>query len=155
MLSGNLFESWPNRRHDRQSLRRRTARSTILVGGSGCALLRRRNRFDDVGNLGNPGNRRNLFRQGFEEAADIALTIVGEPRALMPVYLPDLPKPVTPKIELSEGERRWAPHLRAWRKTDLGFSEFCHQEGLDPDAMRKALAKHLKRAKQRVEEQRQ
>ena len=77
-----------------------------------------------------------------------------EPPALMPVYLPDLPKPGTPKIELSEGERRWAPHLRAWRKTDLGFSEFCRQEGLDPASMRKALAKHLKRAKRRVEEQR-
>jgi integrase len=77
-----------------------------------------------------------------------------EPPALMPVYLPDLPKPVTPKIELSEGEQRWTPHLRAWRKTKLGLPEFCSQEGLDPAAMRKALARHFKRARQQVEEQR-
>ena len=53
--------------------------------GGGCALRLRRNRFDDVGNLGNPGNRRNLLGQGFEEVADIALTILRDAPAPPPL----------------------------------------------------------------------
>ena len=72
---------------------------------------------------------------------------------MTPVCLPDSPIPVTPEIELSEEEERWAPHLRAWRKTNLGLLESYRQEGLDEAATREALAKPFNRAKQQVKEQ--
>ena len=51
-------------------------------------------------------------------------------------------------------KRRWAPHIRAWRKTRLKLSAFCEQEGLDPEAMRKAIARHVQHAKEKLREDR-
>ncbi|MGI9449610.1 MAG: hypothetical protein ACR2QH_03030, partial [Geminicoccaceae bacterium] len=65
------------------------------------------------------------------------------------------PDPAPKKRQVvSEEDQRWTPHICAWRKTKLKLPEFCHQEGLNPAAMRKALTRHFKRAKQERQEQR-
>ncbi|MEM8948917.1 MAG: tyrosine-type recombinase/integrase [Pseudomonadota bacterium] len=55
---------------------------------------------------------------------------------------------------VSEEDQRWTSHIYAWRKTKLKLPAFCHREGLDPAAMRRALARHFKRAKRERQEQR-
>jgi hypothetical protein len=50
----------------------------------------------------------------------------------------------------SEKDRRWAPRIRAWRRSRLKLSAFCEQEGLDPEAMRKAIARHVQHAKEEL-----
>lgn len=64
------------------------------------------------------------------------------------------PKPalLSPQ-ELSEEERRWLPHIQAFRKSKLKLPDFCRREEFDPAAMRKALASHFKRVKGRMAEQ--
>jgi integrase len=65
------------------------------------------------------------------------------------------PKPARLKRQpVDEDARRWAPYIQAWRKSKLKFPAFCEQEMLDPTAMRKALARHLQRAKRAHGEQR-
>ena len=68
----------------RLSARLRRATVAMPFGKADCALLRWRNPPVEVGNLGNPGNRRNPLGKIFEEAADIALTIVRDAAAPPP-----------------------------------------------------------------------
>ena len=65
------------------------------------------------------------------------------------------PKPARLKRRpVDEDARRWAPYIQAWRKSTLKFPAFCEQEMLDPTAMRKALARHIQRAKRERREPR-
>ena len=56
--------------------------------------------------------------------------------------------------KVSEEDRRWAPYIRAWRKTRLKLSAFCEREGLDQEAMRKAIARHVQHVKEKLREDR-
>jgi hypothetical protein len=55
---------------------------------------------------------------------------------------------------VDKDDKLWAPHIRAWRKTKLKLPEFCQQEGLDLAVMRKAVARHGRRARKAFREAR-
>ena len=55
---------------------------------------------------------------------------------------------------IDKDDKLWAPHIRAWRKSKLKLPEFCQQEGLDLAVMRKAVARHGRRARKALREAR-
>jgi len=62
---------------------------------------------------------------------------------------PNPPEPVLPPIDecVSEEERYWERHVRAFRAGRLRLKAFCAQHGLDPARLHQALREHHERVK--------